>query len=125
VIENISAENDFSVLSASLQHALAPTIPRPIFYDNYHIGECPDLVFGRNLVDYATAQGRENDVPKILRVCIEEVNRRGIEVTGIYRVSSPTECDVNGIRSVCRCIDSWPGCKGERCQWNMLPSLSV
>jgi len=100
VIENISAENDFTVLSASLQRSLAPTIPRPIFYDNYYVGECPDLVFGRKLVDYATAQGSENNVPKILRVCIEEVNRRGIEVTGIYRVSSPAERDVNGIHSV-------------------------
>jgi hypothetical protein len=99
VIENISAENDSSVLFAALQPSLATTIPRPIFYDNYHVGECPDLVFGRRLVDYATAQGSEDHVPKILRVCIKEVNRRGLEVTGIYRVSSPAERKVNGFRS--------------------------
>ena len=91
MIENISAENDVLVLSTSLQHSLSPTIPRPIFYDNYHVGECPDLVFGCKLVDYAMAPGGENSVPKILRVCIEEVNRRGLQVTGIYRVSSLTE----------------------------------
>jgi len=100
VIENISAENDSSILSASLQRSLAPTLPRRIFYDDYYVGECPDLVFGRKLVDYTTAQGSEDTVPKILKVCIEEVNRRGLEVTGIYRVSSPAERNVNVFHSV-------------------------
>jgi hypothetical protein len=99
VIENISAKNDFSALSASLQRSPALSIPRPVFYKNYYVGECPDLVFGRKLVDDASARGSENTVPQILQVCIEEVNRRGLEATGIYRVGLPAEHNVNGFRS--------------------------
>jgi len=38
-------------------------------------------------VDYATARGSENDVPKIIKICIDEVDRRGLDAEGIYRVS--------------------------------------
>src|SRR5712691_2762183 len=90
VVEKVSPENDSSVFNASLHRSPALSIPRPIFYYNYHVGECPDLVFGCKLVDYATARGSENDVPKVIRTCIEEVNRRGLDAEGIYTVSSPT-----------------------------------
>ena len=123
MIENVSAENDSSILSASLQHSLAPSIPRPIFYDNYYVGECPDLVFGRKLVDHAMAKGNEDNVPKILRVCIEEVNRRGLEAAGIYRVSSPAGRNVRDFVQ-CHCIGSWPGCKGKRGQLTCAPMFS-
>jgi hypothetical protein len=118
VVENVSAENDTAVLSASLRRSTALSNPRPIFYYNYHVGECPDLVFGRKLVDYATARGSENDVPKILRVCIEEVNRRGLNAEGIYRVSSPTGPKL--IEFVqCYSTGHWSACEGERGWWNM------
>jgi hypothetical protein len=96
VIETVSAENDSSVLSASLQRSPALSNPPPVFYKNCYVGECPDLVFGRKLVDYAATQGSENVVPKILRVCIEEVNRRGLETVEIYKVSLPAKCNVSG-----------------------------
>jgi len=45
------------------------------------------LIFGVSLADYATARGIENDVPKVLRICIDELDKRGLDAEGIYRVS--------------------------------------
>lgn len=103
VVEKVSPENDTSVLSASLRRSPALSTPRPIFYYNYHVGECPDLVFGCKLVDCANARGSENEVPKIIGICIEEVNRRGLDAEGIYRVSSPTGRIANRLGSVSLC----------------------
>jgi len=76
-----------SILAISLRSGLALSIPNPILYYNYHVGECQDLIFGVSLADYATARGSENDVPKILRICIDEIDKRGLDAEGIYRVS--------------------------------------
>ncbi|KAI0287230.1 Rho GTPase activation protein [Russula brevipes] len=86
VIENISAQRDTSTFVASVHASLAGSIPRPIIYYDYQVGECPDLVFGRTLVDYGTSQDNEDEVPKILNICINEVDRRGLDAEGIYRV---------------------------------------
>ncbi|KAH9057750.1 hypothetical protein EDB87DRAFT_1832895 [Lactarius vividus] len=86
-VENISAETDTSILVASLRSSLALSIPPRTLYHNYDVGECPDLVFGLSLADYATARGVQNDLPKILRLCIEEVEKRGLEAEGIYTLS--------------------------------------
>ncbi|KAG6827483.1 hypothetical protein H0H92_011586 [Tricholoma furcatifolium] len=41
-----------------------------------------------SLLDYATAKGlQDGEVPKIVRICIREIDRRGLESEGIYRVS--------------------------------------
>jgi hypothetical protein len=87
VVEKVSSETDTSLLAASLRRSLAVSTPPPTLYYNYHVGECQDLLFGVTLVDYATARGSENDVPKIIKICIEEVDRRGLDAEGIYRVS--------------------------------------
>ncbi|KAI9445530.1 hypothetical protein H4582DRAFT_2109166 [Lactarius indigo] len=87
VVEKVSSETDTSLLSSSLRRSLAVSIPPPTLYYNYHVGECQDLIFGVTLVDYATARGSENDVPKIVKICIEEVDKRGLDAEGIYRVS--------------------------------------
>ncbi|KAF8272362.1 hypothetical protein EI94DRAFT_1776950 [Lactarius quietus] len=87
VVEKVSPETDTSLLAASLRRSLAVSIPPPTLYYNYHVGECQDLIFGVTLVDYATARGSENDLPKIVKICIEEVDRRGLDAEGIYRVS--------------------------------------
>ncbi|KAH9982156.1 hypothetical protein BGW80DRAFT_1261857 [Lactifluus volemus] len=86
-VEKVSGETDTSILAASLRRSLALSIPPPTLYYNYHVGECQDLVFGVTLVDYATARGSENEAPKILRICIDEVDKRGLDAEGIYRVS--------------------------------------
>jgi len=74
-------------LAASLRRSLALSIPPPTLYYNYQVGECQDLIFGVSLADYATARGIENDVPKVLKICIEEMDKRGLDAEGIYRVS--------------------------------------
>ncbi|KAH9007692.1 hypothetical protein EDB83DRAFT_2681746 [Lactarius deliciosus] len=86
-VENISAETDTSILAASLRSSLALSIPSRTLYHNYDVGECPDLVFGLSLADYATARGSQNNVPTILMLCIEEVEKRGLEAEGIYTLS--------------------------------------
>lgn len=86
-VDKVSAETDTSILAASLRRSLALSIPTPTLYYNYQVGECQDLIFGVSLADYATARGSENDVPKILRICIDEIDKRGLDAEGIYRVS--------------------------------------
>ena len=67
---------------------LASATPKPHYYQHYAVGECRDLIFGVSLVDYATAKGlAEGEIPKIVRLCIKEVEERGLDAEGIYRVS--------------------------------------
>lgn len=63
--------------------------PKRVLYTNYYVGDCMDLIFGVGLVDYATSRGlSDGEVPKIVRICINEVDRRGLNSEGIYRVSN-------------------------------------
>jgi len=89
VVDKISPEKDVSLVTTYIPRSLASAIAKPILYYNYNVGECHDLIFGFSLVDYATARGLgEGDVPKILRICVQEVDQRGLDAEGIYRVSS-------------------------------------
>jgi len=73
---------------AYIGKSLASSIPIPILYHNFYVGECRDLIFGFSLQDYATARDLpEGEIPKIVKICIEEVDRRGLDSEGIYRVS--------------------------------------
>ncbi|KAG1828658.1 hypothetical protein EV424DRAFT_1591631 [Suillus variegatus] len=88
VVDKISPEKDVSLVTTFIPRSLASAIAKPILYYNYNVGECNDLIFGFSLVDYATAQGLgEYDIPKIVRICVEEVDQRGLDAEGIYRVS--------------------------------------
>ncbi|KAG8220143.1 hypothetical protein J3R82DRAFT_1169 [Butyriboletus roseoflavus] len=88
MVTRISPEKDVSLVTTHIPRALASLIPKPIFYYNYNIGECSDLIFGVSLVDYATSRGLgETEIPKIVRICIQEIDERGLESEGIYRVS--------------------------------------
>ncbi|KIJ68806.1 hypothetical protein HYDPIDRAFT_107059 [Hydnomerulius pinastri MD-312] len=88
MVEKISPEKDESLISAHIPRSLASLTPKPILYYNYNVGECSDLIFGVSLVDYATTRGlAETEVPKIVQICIQEVDERGLEAEGIYRVS--------------------------------------
>lgn len=76
-------------VNAYISQSLASSIPPPVLYHNFHVGECRDLIFGFSLQDYATARDLpEGEIPKVVRICIEEVDRRGLNAEGIYRVSS-------------------------------------
>ncbi|KAH7929352.1 RhoGAP-domain-containing protein [Leucogyrophana mollusca] len=88
MVDKISPEKDVAIVSTHIPRSLASATPKPILYYNYNVGECNDLIFGVSLVDYATARGlAEGDVPKIVRICIQEVDQRGLESEGVYRVS--------------------------------------
>ncbi|KAJ6574742.1 hypothetical protein B0H19DRAFT_1208325 [Mycena capillaripes] len=88
VVDKISPEIDISKLAASIPRSLASAIPDRILYQNGHVGECNDLIFGFSLVDYAVAHNLpEDEAPKIVQICIKEIDQKALECEGIYRVS--------------------------------------
>ena len=68
-------------LRASFRRRLSFSIPPPAFYRSYCPGAHSDLVFGVPLVDLVT---NEDEVPKVLRMCIEEVEKKGLNTHKIY-----------------------------------------
>ncbi|KAF8257420.1 hypothetical protein EI94DRAFT_1817911 [Lactarius quietus] len=70
-----------SDLRASFRRALSFSIPPPTFYRKYCPGVHSDLIFGAPLMDVET---NEDNVPKVLRKCMEEVERRDLNTKGIY-----------------------------------------
>jgi hypothetical protein len=83
-VENVSDETDISDLRASFGRALSSSIPPLTLYRNDRPGGYSNLCFGVPLVDQTTG---EDNVPKVLRSCIEEVEKRGLNVDKIYSVS--------------------------------------
>ena len=75
-------------LAASLHRALSFSIPPVTFFRNFRVGGYSDPIFGVTLADYANSWDREDKVPKIIRVCTEEVEKRGLNANKIYSVSS-------------------------------------
>lgn len=111
-VEKISTGRDMKGVHAYIAQSLASSIPTPILYHNFYVGECRDLIFGFSLQDYATARDLpEGEIPKIVRICIEEADKRGLDAEGIYRVSPPRYIvslmpaltRISGIRQGCLC----------------------
>ena len=87
MVDQINPKQDTAVVSNNIPKMLAAQTPKPLYYQNYTVGECRDLIFGVSLVDYATAKGLgEGEVPKIVKICIKEIDDRGLDAEGIYRV---------------------------------------
>lgn len=87
-LDMVSTSRDMANVSAYISHALASSLPKPTLYYNFFVGECRDLIFGFSLVDYATARNLpDGEIPKIVHSCIEEIDKRGLELEGLYRVS--------------------------------------
>ncbi|KAH9165433.1 hypothetical protein EDB89DRAFT_2076851 [Lactarius sanguifluus] len=81
-VEEALAGTDTSDLRTSFRRELSHSIPPPIFYRNYYRpGAYSDPVFGVPLVEVET---NEDKVPKVMRMCIEEVEKRGLNTNGIY-----------------------------------------
>src|SRR5436189_5976874 len=79
VVDKINPHRDVSVLASKIPRSLASAIPKPIPYFNFYVGECRDLIFGVSLVDYATARNLpEGEAPKIIQLCIKEIDQRGL-----------------------------------------------
>ncbi|KZS93245.1 RhoGAP-domain-containing protein [Sistotremastrum niveocremeum HHB9708] len=84
----ISPDKDVISISAQTPRSMALATPKRTLYYNYHVGECNDLIFGVSLVDYATSRGlMDGELPKLVRLCIHEIQTRGLESEGIYRIS--------------------------------------
>ncbi|KAF9262724.1 RhoGAP-domain-containing protein [Marasmius fiardii PR-910] len=84
VVSKISPEKDKAKMASIIPK---PTLD-PVLYQNCIVGECHDLIFGFSLLDYATTKNLpEGEVPKIIQICIAEIDTRGLEAEGIYRVS--------------------------------------
>ncbi|KAH6916798.1 hypothetical protein BKA70DRAFT_1485592 [Coprinopsis sp. MPI-PUGE-AT-0042] len=87
-VDKISPERDLVKLKASIPRSLASAIPEPILYEHGQVGSCTDLIFGFSLADYATAKSLpEGEIPRIVKICIDAIDQRGLESEGIYRVS--------------------------------------
>ena len=83
-VENVFAGTDTSGLRASFGHALSLSIPPLTLYCNYRPEPYSDLIFGVPLPNPATSH---ESVPKVIRMCIEEVEKRGLDTRKIYSVS--------------------------------------
>lgn len=87
-LDMVSTTRDMVNVSNYISHALVSSLPKPTLYYNFFVGECKDLIFGFSLLDYATARNLpDGETPKIVRQCIEEIDKRGLELEGLYRVS--------------------------------------
>ncbi|KAI0374525.1 RhoGAP-domain-containing protein [Pilatotrama ljubarskyi] len=88
MVEKITPQRDSAAIADAIPRMLAAATPKPVYYYNYNVGECKDLIFGVSLVDYATARGLpDGEIPKIVRICIQDIEQRGLDAEGIYRVS--------------------------------------
>ncbi|KAI0035293.1 hypothetical protein K488DRAFT_76750 [Vararia minispora EC-137] len=88
MVEQVSPAADLSILAAQIPRLFQAAVPPQVFYHNYFVGECRDLSFGLSLSDYAATRGlSDGAVPKVLKLCIDEVEGRGMFIEGIYRIS--------------------------------------
>lgn len=67
----------------------SPPAQEKVHYHNVFVGECR-VIFGVSLTDYV-GMNKDKDrgqlVPRVVRRCISEIDERGLEVEGIYRIS--------------------------------------
>ncbi|KAJ8653521.1 hypothetical protein O0I10_010849 [Lichtheimia ornata] len=70
----------------TLVHPEKYPVPDPVYYQNHHVGECPYMLFGISLIDYARQYRRSP--PLLITRCIECIEQQeGLAKEGIYRVS--------------------------------------
>ncbi|KAL1740873.1 Rho GTPase activation protein, partial [Schizophyllum fasciatum] len=88
LVDKIIPEKDVQRMTSFIPRAIASATPERVHYEHGLQGVCSDLIFGISLTDYATGKNlRDGDIPRIVRLCIDEIDRRGLEAEGIYRVS--------------------------------------
>ncbi|KAH9059289.1 hypothetical protein EDB87DRAFT_1622075 [Lactarius vividus] len=90
-IEKALAGTDTSDLRTSFRRELSGSIPLPTLYRNYRPGAYSDPIFGVPLEEVETNKDR---VPKVMSMCIEEVERRGLNTMGIYSVRSVNDSEL-------------------------------
>uniref|UniRef100_D8PRV3 Rho-GAP domain-containing protein n=1 Tax=Schizophyllum commune (strain H4-8 / FGSC 9210) TaxID=578458 RepID=D8PRV3_SCHCM len=88
MVDKISPERDVQRMTSFIPRAIASATPEQVHYEHGLQGVCSDLIFGISLTDYATGKNiRDGEIPRIVRLCIEEIDKRGLDAEGIYRVS--------------------------------------
>ncbi|KAH9024574.1 hypothetical protein EDB85DRAFT_2181507 [Lactarius pseudohatsudake] len=90
-VEKAVAGTDASDLRASFRRTLSFAIPPPTLYRNYRPGAYSELIFGVPLVDVET---NEDNVPKVMRMCIEEVEKRGLVTNKIYSADQSLDTEL-------------------------------
>ena len=83
-VENALGRADTSDLRASFGRALSFSIPPLTLYRNYRPDGYLKLNFGVPLVDHEI---NEDNVPKVMRMCIEEIEKRGLNIEKLHWVS--------------------------------------
>ncbi|KAG2224373.1 hypothetical protein INT45_006773, partial [Circinella minor] len=82
---NFDPDRDSALYRDMLDRSRHP-MPEPIYYNNFHVGECRFLMFGTSLMEYA--QQHQRSPPLLVTKCIEAIERQGgLEREGIYRIS--------------------------------------
>jgi len=88
---------DQSDLRACFHQSLSFSIPPPTLYHNYsRPGAYSELVFGIPMADLETNLTRDK-VPKVMMMCIKEVEKRGLQAKKIYS-GNPLDADVLQLR---------------------------
>lgn len=84
-LESLDPEIDKTIFDNLLCRYKYP-MPSPIYYINHRGGECKDLIFGMDLVEYTQLKNRSP--PLVVTKCIETVEKlNGLQKEGIYRIS--------------------------------------
>ena len=85
-VEKSLARTDTSNLKACFHRALSFSIPPPSLYRNPRPGVYSQSIFGVPLVDLETDY-LENNVPKVMKTCIDYLEKRALNTQGIHSVS--------------------------------------
>ena len=83
-VETTLAGTDTSNLKGSFRRALSISIPPLAVYRNHHPDAYSDLIFGVPLVELETNQ---DNVSRVIKMCIEEIEKKGINTMNIHLVS--------------------------------------
>ena len=84
-VESALSGTDTSDLKVFFRQALDFSTPPLILYRNCRPGGYSNLIFGVPLVDLGMNNSEEK-IPKVMRICIDEVEKRGMDVDKIYSV---------------------------------------
>ncbi|KAH8984610.1 hypothetical protein EDB92DRAFT_1819013 [Lactarius akahatsu] len=100
-VEKALAGTDTSNLKASFRRTFSSSIPPPALYLNYRLGAHSNLVFGVLLRDCMT----DGDcVPKIIRMCMKEVEERGLDTYEVIFVSVAAQDRKDNIHSIAKLL---------------------
>jgi len=94
-VENVLDGTDTSDLRASFRRLLSFSIPPLTLYRNCRPGGHSNLTFGVPLMDQ---EMDEDIVPKLMGMCIDEVEKRGLNTDKIYTSGTVDDTEVLELR---------------------------